>query len=43
MVETRKIVVEMMLCPAIALVSTMLGLSTIACVTLGMSPGGVRN
>src|SRR5579871_692559 len=29
--------------PAIASASTTLGLLTIACVTCGMSPGGVRN
>src|SRR6266566_7057300 len=42
-VETRKVVVEMMFCPAIAWLSTLLGLSTIACVTPGISACGVRN
>jgi hypothetical protein len=42
-VETFRVVVEMMVCSAIAWLSTLLGLSTIACVTLGMSAGEVRN
>ena len=42
-VEILRVVVETMSFPAIPWASTMFGLSTIACVTLGMSAGGVRN
>src|SRR5579862_5630218 len=41
-VDIFKVVVEIIFCPWIACASTTLGLSTMACVTLGMSAAAVR-